>query len=63
MILKIVTLFLIVIAVMAMFGRLRFPGQERLQRLTAKKCKTCAKPRIGSGPLLCGRTDCPGRKG
>ncbi|MEM1100944.1 MAG: hypothetical protein AAGH73_05370 [Pseudomonadota bacterium] len=54
MILKIVTLFLIVIAVMAMFGRLRFPGQERLQRLTAKKCRACGRPRIGKGPCPCG---------
>ena len=54
MILKIVTLFLIVMAVMAMFGRLRFPGQERLRRMTSKKCRACGRPRIGSGPCPCG---------
>lgn len=54
MILKIVTLFLIVIAVMAMFGRLRFPGQEQLQRLTTKKCRSCGRPKIGKGSCPCG---------
>ena len=50
MILKIVTLFLIVMAVMAMFGRLRFPGQERLRNA---KCPDCGRFRIGRGPCAC----------
>ncbi len=51
-ILKIVTLFLIFIAVLAMFGRLRFPGQAKLQSM---KCKSCGRYRIGKSPCQCGR--------
>lgn len=52
MIIKIVTLFLIGIAVLAMFGRLRFPGQKRL---ASKKCGNCGRFRIGKGPCACGK--------
>ena len=41
---KVVSLFLIGMLVLAMFGRLRFPGQKRLQ---AMKCKRCGKYKIG----------------
>ncbi|MEO0487059.1 MAG: hypothetical protein AAF092_14235 [Pseudomonadota bacterium] len=55
MIVKIVTVFLVAIAVLAMFGRLRFPGQEQLAKLTRpKKCGACGRPRIGKGPCPCG---------
>ncbi|MGV6850320.1 MAG: hypothetical protein ACWA5A_18255 [Marinibacterium sp.] len=52
-IVKIVTLFLIVIAVLAMFGRLklRLPGRDRLARGT---CPHCGRHRIGKGPCPCG---------
>ncbi|OWU73409.1 short-chain dehydrogenase [Marinibacterium profundimaris] len=52
MIVKIVTLFLIAIAVLAMFGRLklRLPGRDRL---TDKKCPRCGRFRIGKGPCPC----------
>ena len=50
MILKIVLLFLLGMAVLAVFGRLRFPRQ---QRLTAVKCPKCGKYRIGKGPCPC----------
>ncbi|MEX0284358.1 MAG: hypothetical protein AB3N23_07075 [Paracoccaceae bacterium] len=49
---KIVFLFLAFIAVLAMFGRLRFPGQKRLQ---SAKCPSCGRYRIGKGPCTCGR--------
>ncbi|WP_055662740.1 hypothetical protein [Jannaschia seosinensis] len=52
MIVKIVTLFLIGMAVLAMFGRLRFPGQARLVR---GKCRHCGAPRAGRGPCPCGK--------
>ncbi|MEM1373532.1 MAG: hypothetical protein AAGF78_04010 [Pseudomonadota bacterium] len=58
MIVKIVTLFLIVIAVMAMFGRLRFPhlpGMEKVRKLASKKCPSCGRHRIGKGPCPCGK--------
>jgi len=54
MIVKIVTLFLIGMAVLAMFGRLRFPGQKRLQNA---KCPDCGRFRLGRGPC-----ECKGRK-
>ena len=52
MIVKIVALFLVFIAILAMFGRLRFPGQDRL---ASRKCKGCGRYRIGKGPCNCGR--------
>lgn len=54
MIVKIVILFLIAMGVMAMFGKLRFPGSDRLG-LTQKKCRQCGRHRIGKGPCPCGR--------
>ncbi|WP_324752173.1 hypothetical protein [Roseovarius sp. Pro17] len=50
MIIKIVMLFLVGMVVLAMFGRLRFPGQKRL---AAAKCPKCGKYRIGKGPCPC----------
>lgn len=52
MIVKAVTLFLIFIAVLAMFGRLRLPGQKRL---SAQRCPKCRRLRIGKGPCSCGQ--------
>ncbi len=51
MIIKIVTLFLIGMAVLAMFGRLKLPGR---MRLTSKKCPKCGAPRVGRGACPCG---------
>ncbi|MCC5973210.1 MAG: hypothetical protein JJT81_04075 [Rubellimicrobium sp.] len=50
MIVKIVTFFLIAMAVMAMFGRLRLPGRTRLE---ARKCASCGRYRFGKGPCRC----------
>ncbi|MEB8387732.1 hypothetical protein OO012_10865 [Rhodobacteraceae bacterium KMM 6894] len=50
MIVKIVTLFLVAMGVLAMFGKLRFPGQKRL---AAAKCPSCGKFKIGKGPCAC----------
>ena len=47
---KIVTLFLIGMLVLAMFGRLRFPGQKKLQSL---KCDRCGRYSMGKGPCAC----------
>ncbi|SMP20131.1 hypothetical protein SAMN06265373_103483 [Shimia sagamensis] len=47
---KIVTLFLVGMAVLAMFGKLRFPGQKQLQ---SKKCANCGRFKIGKGPCPC----------
>jgi hypothetical protein len=48
---KVITLLLIFMAVLAMFGRLRFP---RISRRASNKCGTCGRPRIGKGPCECG---------
>lgn len=50
MLVKIVVFFLIGMAVLAMFGRLRFPGQTALQN---RKCPDCGRYRIGRGPCNC----------
>jgi hypothetical protein len=50
-IVKIVVLFLVVMMVLAMFGRLRFPGADRL---ASARCPRCGKFRIGKGPCDCG---------
>ncbi len=50
MIIKIVSIFLIGMGVLAMFGKLRFPGQKRL---AAAQCQSCGKYRIGKGPCSC----------
>ena len=52
MIAKIVMLFLVFIGVLGMFGKLRFPGQ---QRLASAKCKKCGRYRIGKGPCSCSK--------
>ena len=53
-ILKIVTLFLVFMAVLAVFGRLRMP---RIGRPAGTKCRKCGRPRIGRGPCPCGAGD------
>ncbi len=52
MIVKIVFLFLIAMGVLAMFGRLRLPGRDRL---ASRKCPKCGRYRIGKGPCACGK--------
>lgn len=52
MIVKVVVLFLVAMGVLAMFGRLRFPGQKFLAN---KKCPRCGRYRIGKGRCDCGR--------
>lgn len=52
MLIKVMVLFLIGMAVLAMFGRLRFPGKKRLD---AARCTGCGLFRIGKGPCACGK--------
>lgn len=49
---KVVSLFLIGMLVLAMFGRLRLPG---MKRLASRKCPSCGRYRIGKGPCSCGK--------
>jgi hypothetical protein len=51
-IIKIVILFLVFMGVMAMFGRLRFPGQTQLE---SRRCPKCGRFRLGKGPCDCGK--------
>ena len=50
MLFKAITLFLIGMAVLAMFGKLRFPG-GRLK--SSMKCEKCGRYRFGKGPCEC----------
>jgi len=49
---KIVAIFLVVIAVLGIFGKLRVPGARKLAQ---KKCPRCGRYRIGRGPCSCGK--------
>jgi hypothetical protein len=49
MLIKGIMLFLIGMAVLAMFGRLRFP-----KRGAALTCQGCGRPRLGQTPCACG---------
>ena len=53
MIIKAIFVFLAFMLVLAIFGKLRFPGQARL---AAAKCPNCLRYRIGKGPCPCRKT-------
>lgn len=50
MLFKVIFGFLIFMMVLALFGRWRFPGQQKLQDM---KCPNCGRYRIGKGPCAC----------
>lgn len=50
MLVKVVTFFLIGIAVLGMFGRLNYPGKARLANA---KCSSCGRIKFGKGPCAC----------
>jgi hypothetical protein len=52
MLVKIVVLFLVGMAVLAMFGRLKLPS---IRRKAVGKCKSCGRFQIGKGPCDCGK--------
>ena len=52
MILKIVTLFLVGMGVLAMFGKLRVP---KIKAIEARKCEKCGAFKIGKSPCICKR--------
>ena len=54
MLIKAMTLFLVVMAVLAMFGKLRFPGLgARKPARLSKRCPSCGRPKIGTTPCPC----------
>ena len=52
MMLKIVSLFLVFIAVLAMFGKASILLPKKLRQVTGK-CPKCGRHRIGKGPCPC----------
>ena len=50
MLVKIITLFLVGMAVLAMFGKLTLPGSKMI---ADKRCRSCGRFRIGKGPCPC----------
>ena len=53
MLIKGMTLFLVAMAVLAIFGKLRLPGGKGRPRIAAR-CPRCGRPKIGTGPCPCG---------
>lgn len=52
MVIKIISLFLVAMVALAIFGRFRFPRPGAGKR--EKFCPGCGRPRIGKGPCPCG---------
>jgi len=50
MIIKVVSIFLVGMIVLAMFGKLRFPGQGKLN---PRRCGKCGKFLIGASQCRC----------
>ena len=46
-----ILLFLVVMAVLGVFGRVRFGGPSKRHEV---RCKACGRPLIGKGPCACG---------
>lgn len=53
MLVKIVSIFLVVMMVLAMFGKLRLLAPWRTK--VAAKCEACGRHKIGKGPCPCGK--------
>jgi hypothetical protein len=53
MLVKVVLVFLVLMAALAIFGRLRLPG---IGRSDPRKCSRCGRFLIGKGPCDCRRT-------
>lgn len=51
---KVITLFLVFIAILALLGRLRMPGFRLPRRKSAKRCERCGRPLIGRAACECG---------
>jgi hypothetical protein len=51
---KIILLFMVFMAVLAMFGKYRFPGQDKLKNA---QCSNCGRYKIGKGPCACEKED------
>jgi hypothetical protein len=60
MLVKVVIIFLVVMAVIAwvgsLVGKLRLPGARRPGARLDAFCPACGRPRIGKGPCPCGKS-------
>jgi len=54
MIVKIISLFLIAMVALALFGRLRMP-LRRGPKGDAGRCRSCGRPLAGKGRCTCGK--------
>lgn len=54
MLVKIVALFLVFIAILAMFGKLKLLLPKGMRKI-AEPCPACGRHRIGKGPCPCGK--------
>lgn len=60
MLIKVILLFLLVMAAIGLIGNALFPGRlagmarRRLTGTAAVRCKRCGKPRIGKADCNCG---------
>jgi hypothetical protein len=52
MLVKVVLLFLLAMALMAMVANLLFPGRLK-KRFLPGRCAKCGRPKIGTGPCSC----------
>ena len=55
MLVKIVTLFLIGMAVLAMFGKLRLPYLGKVALKKPTKCRSCGRYLLSNDPCGCGK--------
>lgn len=55
MLVRVVLLFLVLMAALAMFGKLKLPSlKPPSKRLEARKCPKCGSYKVGKGPCNCG---------
>ena len=52
MLIKGISLFLVFMVVLAIFGKLRYPGETYIK---SKKCPKCGRFLIGKGPCACSK--------
>jgi hypothetical protein len=55
MMIKAVTIFLVGMAILAMFGKLRLPYIGRVSLKKPTKCKSCGRYLLSSDPCSCGK--------
>lgn len=54
MLMKLITLGVVILAVLSVANRFRAGAKGGRRTLSAARCKSCGRPRIGKGPCDCG---------